>query len=114
MATASQNSHEGLFRSRDPIHLALCIVESQWTDAANDRFSIVQDEMWQTEMTKAPLNQRGWVLQERILSPRALHYGQHQLLWESRELDACEKYPTGLPKSLRNIFMGVKITDPEA
>ncbi|CEI59924.1 hypothetical protein FVEN_g8270 [Fusarium venenatum] len=114
MATASRNSHEGLFRSRDPKHLALCIVESQWTDAANDRFSIVQDEMWRTEMTNAPLNQRGWVLQERILPPRALHYGQHQLLWECRELDACEKYPTGLPKSLRNIFTGVKITDPEA
>ncbi|KAJ5649436.1 uncharacterized protein N7484_003159 [Penicillium longicatenatum] len=114
MATASQNSHEGLFRSRDPKHLALCIVESQWIDAANGRFSIVQDEMWQTEMTDAPLNQRGWVLQERILPPRALHYGQHQLLWECRELDACEKYPTGLPKSLRNAFTGVKITDPEA
>lgn len=114
MATASRNSHEGLFRSRDPRHLALCIVESQWTDAVNDFFSIVQDEMWQMEMTNAPLNQRGWVLQERILPPRALHYGQYQLLWECRELDACEKYPTGLPKSLRNIFTGVKITDPEA
>ncbi|KAJ5240348.1 uncharacterized protein N7469_001939 [Penicillium citrinum] len=113
MATASQNSHEGLFRSRDPKHLALCIVESQWVNATNDRFIILQDEMWQTEMTSAPLNQRGWVLQERILPPRALHYGRHQLLWECRELDACEKYPTGLPKSLRNIFTGVKITDPE-
>lgn len=114
MATASRNSHEGLFRSRDPRHLALCIVESEWTDAGNDRFIIVQDEMWQMEMTDAPLNQRGWVLQERILPPRALHYGEHQLLWECRELDACEKYPTGLPKVLRNIFTGVKITDPVA
>ncbi|KAJ6041234.1 hypothetical protein N7460_006624 [Penicillium canescens] len=114
MATASRNSHDGLFRSRDPRHLALCIVESEWTDAGNDRFSIVQDDMWQIEMTDAPLNQRGWVLQERILPPRALHYGQKQLLWECRELDACEKYPTGLPKALRNIHTGVKITDPVA
>lgn len=80
----------------------------------NDLFSIVQDEIWQTEMTNAPLNQRDWVLQERILPPRALHYGQYQLLWEYRELDACEKYPAGLPKSLRNTFTEVKITDPEA
>ncbi|PKY04661.1 HET-domain-containing protein [Aspergillus campestris IBT 28561] len=114
MATASRNSHEGLFRSRDPRHLGLCIFESEWTDAENDRFSIVQGEMWQMEITDAPLNQRGWVLQERILPPRALHYGQKQLLWECRELDACEKYPTGLPKVLRNILTGVKITDPVA
>lgn len=29
MATGSRKSHEGLFRSRDLKHLALCIVESQ-------------------------------------------------------------------------------------
>jgi hypothetical protein len=31
----------------------------------------------------APLMQRGWVLQERFLSPRVLHYGQ-QMYWECR------------------------------
>lgn len=31
------------------------------------------------------LNTRGWTLQERILSPRILHYNNEQLFWECRE-----------------------------
>ena len=51
-------------------------------------------------------------MQERWLSPRVLHYGRDQLLWECRELDACETYPDGLPKPLRDFRSGFKI-DPE-
>ncbi|KAE8160371.1 heterokaryon incompatibility protein-domain-containing protein [Aspergillus tamarii] len=32
------------------------------------------------------LNQRGWVFQERILSPRTIHFTNSQLVWECREL----------------------------
>lgn len=31
----------------------------------------------------APLMRRGWALQERLLAPRLLHYGQ-QMYWECR------------------------------
>lgn len=30
-------------------------------------------------LTKGPLSTRGWTLQERVLSPRTLHYGSDQL-----------------------------------
>ncbi|KAK4501730.1 hypothetical protein PRZ48_007539 [Zasmidium cellare] len=43
----------------------------------------------------APLNLRGWVLQERILSKRILHFGKTQMLWECRELQAAETFPNG-------------------
>jgi hypothetical protein len=33
-------------------------------------------------LDKEPLNKRGWTLQERYLSPRIVHYGKHQLLFE--------------------------------
>ena len=33
----------------------------------------------------SPLNGRGWVLQERLLAPRTLHFGREQLFWERRE-----------------------------
>jgi hypothetical protein len=33
-------------------------------------------------ITLQPLSTRGWVLQERILSPRTIHYGLDQMYWE--------------------------------
>lgn len=37
-----------------------------------------------------PLLQRGWASQERILSPRVVHYGPEKLLWECLTLKMCE------------------------
>lgn len=37
-----------------------------------------------------PLLSRGWFYQERLLSPRVLHFGPKELLWECDELTACE------------------------
>ena len=44
-----------------------------------------------------PLNQKGWVLQERQLSRRVLHYTNSKLLWECRSRRACEDMPWGYP-----------------
>ncbi|KAE9966282.1 hypothetical protein BLS_007115 [Venturia inaequalis] len=38
------------------------------------------------EIDGSPLAERGWVCQERILSPRILHYTKSQLFWECREV----------------------------
>ncbi|OCL07999.1 hypothetical protein AOQ84DRAFT_294015, partial [Glonium stellatum] len=32
----------------------------------------------------APIGRRGWIYQERLLSPRILHYTSEQLFWECR------------------------------
>ncbi|KAI0871875.1 heterokaryon incompatibility protein-domain-containing protein [Hypoxylon argillaceum] len=37
-----------------------------------------------------PLLKRGWVFQERLLSPRVLHFGMQEVLWECMEVAACE------------------------
>ncbi|KAF1967237.1 hypothetical protein BU23DRAFT_660359, partial [Bimuria novae-zelandiae CBS 107.79] len=37
-----------------------------------------------------PLLSRAWVLQERLLSPRILHFGPAELLWEYCECSTCE------------------------
>jgi hypothetical protein len=39
---------------------------------------------------KSPLSTRGWVFQERILSPRTLHFGMAEVGWECRSLISCE------------------------
>jgi hypothetical protein len=47
-----------------------------------------------------PLLKRGWVIQERILALRTLHFGPNQLFWECRHYQACETYPGGLPRTM--------------
>jgi hypothetical protein len=37
-----------------------------------------------------PLLTRGWVYQERLLSPRFLHFGKDELVWECLEESVCE------------------------
>lgn len=44
----------------------------------------------QASMKLHPLLSRGWAFQERILSPRVLHFCKNELLWECREESICE------------------------
>ncbi|KAL9114073.1 MAG: hypothetical protein Q9227_001845 [Pyrenula ochraceoflavens] len=37
-----------------------------------------------------PLKQRGWTLQERLISPRTIFFGHHGLTWECRTSADCE------------------------
>lgn len=41
-------------------------------------------------ISNSPLSQRGWCFQERILSPRILHYTNQCIYWECREEYRCE------------------------
>ncbi|KAK3380954.1 heterokaryon incompatibility protein [Podospora didyma] len=47
-------------------------------------------------LDQSPLHTRAWVTQERILSPRTVHYDTDQMLWECRESRVCE---SGVPES---------------
>lgn len=45
------------------------------------------------EITEGPLNSRGWVAQERALSPATLHFTPKQMWWECRSHIASESFP---------------------
>jgi Heterokaryon incompatibility protein (HET) len=63
-------------------------------------FSIVEEDFARDELLGNPINRRGWVLQERLLSHRITHFGAQQVFWECRQLLACETFPEGLPKTI--------------
>lgn len=57
------------------------------TDRAKGTFYITQPRQRADPLlyiSKAPLNKRGWVLQERLLSRRILHFAADQVYWECR------------------------------
>ena len=91
-ATASRDSHGGLFYDRDPISLEPCqfVYEQQV-------FQLISEGQWEYGIDSAPLNKRGWVVQERWFSPRIIHFSREQLFWECNELVACESFPHGPP-----------------
>ena len=45
----------------------------------------------------APLHNRAWVLQERLLSPRTLLFGRSGISWECQTCKANEQYPDSVP-----------------
>jgi hypothetical protein len=61
-------------------------------------FYVIEQKCWQSAVSDAPLNSRGWVLQERLLSPPTVHFCKEQAFWECSGLQACESLPVGFPE----------------
>jgi hypothetical protein len=92
-ATASSDSRGGCFRSRNP--QIITPIKLDYGEA-HGQFYLTDVSLWWERFEKAPLNRRAWVLQERLLSPRVLHFDSDQLVWECNELTACERFPVGI------------------
>jgi hypothetical protein len=100
--SALEDSHAGLFRSRNietllPLKVNVCW--SAWDSAwRNQEGYIMLHEDWVTTVDRAPLNARGWVFQERILSPRIVTFGTRQLFWnDPSNGGGTEQWPEGIP-----------------
>lgn len=115
-ATAAIDGTRGLFFPRDP--------QGLWEDEINlNTNGLLQEQhmqrqsklprgysplvrrcevfdlaFWDRLVESSPVNRRGWVLQERLLAPRVLHFCEDQIAWECPEHDAAESFPDGLPK----------------
>ena len=83
--------------------LAICL------DRWEDHFSLVQ---------QGPLSSRGWTFQERVLSPRVLHYLSGRIFWECEEVFASEFRQNwfGPRRDWRRLYEKsslIKVSDPE-
>lgn len=119
-AAAAADSSEGLFFSRDPrlsstsdVNVCVRGVEGFGLGVEYIDCNITNLAFWINNVSQCPLNRRGWVLQERLLAPRVLHFGRDQLFWECRETDAAESYPERLPSILNaSSYLGFKNLNP--
>jgi hypothetical protein len=89
-ADSGRTANDGCFAIRSPV---IVEIPSTLSDGRNsvlylpfgDFFGSLPREVrpvW--NLWKEPLCQRGWTLQERILSPRVLHYTKQGIYWECR------------------------------
>lgn len=62
------------------------------------RCVLIDISHWDNLVNKAPVNVRAWVLQERLLAPRVLHFCQGSIAWECAGFTRAEGHPTGLPR----------------
>jgi hypothetical protein len=100
-ATSSFNSDGGIFLEREPyllkpLHLGLKWKSHQDMPAYQGRYHMWDSGLWETCVRQSPLNRRGWVLQERLLAPRIVHFSKY-IFWECGSMTACEIMPTGKP-----------------
>ncbi|KAK0627527.1 heterokaryon incompatibility protein-domain-containing protein [Immersiella caudata] len=60
---------------------------------------------------RSKLSTRGWVFQERLLSPRTVHFSQHEMAWECRSVCDCECSATSA-RTLRTTSVVKHFLDP--
>lgn len=98
-ATASYDSSQGLIRKRNPAMLSHCAVtiSNSHPQISSGEYICYSDDEWLRLIDNGAANTRAWVLQERLLSTRVVHFSEDQLFWECHELKASEKFPNGIP-----------------
>lgn len=110
-ATAAENSHEGLFFDRNPEVIDVSHVYFDWWAAGKKHrgeYIIVDPTILTRNFALAPLLQRGWVFQERLLAPRMLHFCSQEVVWECRTGTFCETFREGLPlRFIDSRFMAI-------
>ena len=88
-ADASVDSEGGLFRDRHAEIIQYFIVPLK---EEKGRY-ILYINGWPNNVEEAPLRGRAWVVQERFLAPRTVHFSQDQLHWECQKLTSSEGLP---------------------
>jgi len=109
-ATAAADGRGGLFFKRNPASSKANYIPAS-TSIAN-RYVIVNRRLWDQSIEEGPLAKRAWVVQERFLAPRTLHFASNQLFWECGRVSCCEMFPSmGLKDLYLPAFPGSRLKD---
>ena len=101
-ASDSTDAYGGLVRSRPSPLARPCPIIPRWTTiefSTHSPYSAFDPDLWRKEILTSALYNRAWVVQERILSPRTLHFGATRLFWECRLFCVSKGIPNNLPRS---------------
>lgn len=83
-ATMANSVSSGFIQKPETGHYPSILWNDPRSKHSGSLFLRPKTEGWNEVLSEdAPLMKRGWALQERLLAPRVLHYGQ-QMFWECR------------------------------
>jgi hypothetical protein len=94
-ATAASDSACGLKCDRSYLEVAPCRIQASWENGERYNLVCYNTIGWQQYVESAELSGRAWVVQERLLSPRTIHFAADQVYWECTSLRASEFLPHG-------------------
>ncbi|KAJ4355577.1 uncharacterized protein N0V89_003597 [Didymosphaeria variabile] len=116
-ATGSTNCNGSLFNTAQE---APSVGLVAWEGVDDIKYVVVENDIeWSKSFMDQPLLRRAWVMQERLLATRMIHFAQSQLVWECRTTAATEAYPVRVPEALwpfhnrRNRFWGAEFTEDD-
>lgn len=94
----AQNPHIGAFKARNPDKIQPCYVSWNYNGDGEKMWAILDYKNgYHNAITCSTLSKRGWVVQERMLSPRTIHFASDRIFWECRSGDLLtESYTSGL------------------
>ena len=97
-AEASVDAIGGLFYEREPAALNGCDIPVQWEslgakDTIKQIYHVSLRNPWLHMLQDSPLQKRAWAFQERLLSPRTLHFAGDQIFWECFDAILSESNP---------------------
>ncbi|KAK7920280.1 hypothetical protein PG985_008302 [Apiospora marii] len=101
-ALGATDSNGGCFATRNPLFYASCYLQKinqMYLRHENRDFHLAGE-----------LLKRGWVAQERILTPRTLFYGKFGIAWECKELQSTAEGPDGFGGNPKSDF--ARLTSP--
>lgn len=96
-AAAGVGSSSPILRPRPADALRQDEFRIQWLNKdqtiTTSSYRLVDPWDWKKNVGEAPVNRRAWVMQERMLSPRIIHFADSQMYWECFKKHASEVYP---------------------
>lgn len=85
--------------SNDTFEPGMGTIRGETSKKDIEKRKLANISFWEKHVEDAPVNRRAWVLQERLMAPRVLHFCQGQIAWECHQLGALEfsKFGIALP-----------------